>query len=628
MASRILQKIRVAQHTKCYRQSSKFTPQSLYGNNCIRIQNEQVRDFSHMLPANSRLSQLQGQSGRTHMNSKLKNRSPLLACQKHKTTAAFKVLDGDVDTSSETFKSNHEHCKELEERVEHLVKYIELGGGEKGMKTHVERNKKVFVRDRLRMLLDDYENDFLEIGTLAGMGMEYGDVPSAGSVAGIGRIEGVWCMVNGNDATVKGGTVYPIGVKKQLRGQEIAILNRLPCVYLVDSGGAFLQLQSEIFPDKEHGGRAFYNEAIMSSMKIPQVAIVCGSCTAGGAYVPAMADETVIVHRIGTIFLGGPPLVFAATGEKITSEELGGATLHCKVSGVTDHFADTEEDAYETGRNIITSLNLSLPSEPDVYDEPLYNVTELTGLAPRPGVESECVRKIIARLVDGSRFQEFKTMYGPTLVTGFAHIQGYLVGIVANKGHLSQDAATKGAHFVEICCHRNIPIIFLQNTTADESLMEMTLDDESGETMGNVLRARAKMMATIACAQVPKLTIITGGSFGANNFAMCGRSQDPKFLFTWPGAQIGILKPEEAVRQAVQAKFPESVEATEEEKKNYEMKISEKIHQKASSFHASSRMWSDGIILPQHTRKVLGQCLSIVTQHQIQQPTSYGVIRM
>lgn len=627
MSSRILQSSRLCHHINF---TNKLTSAKAARGSCQRFisyttSSKSLRSVLQTPISSNKLVASAFQNGICSNFKKTNNQMCFIRSKT--TTTAFKVLDGEVDTSTQEFKSNHEHCKELEDRFEQLLSFVKQGGGEKGLKRQQQQNK-MFVRDRLRMVLDDYDNEFLEVGALAGMGMQYGDVPSAGTVTGVGRVQGVWCTIMANDASVKGGTMYPITVKKNLRVQEIAMMNRIPSLYLVDSGGAFLPLQDEIFPDKEHGGRAFYNEAIMSSEKIPQVAIVCGSCTAGGAYIPAMADEAVIVHKMGTIFLGGPPLVYAATGEKITSEDLGGATLHCKVSGVTDHFAETEEDAFKIGRGIISCLNISLPQEPETWDEPLYGTDELSGLAPRPGVESGCVKKIVARLVDGSRFQEFKTMYGPQLVTGFAHINGYLVGVVANNGNLMHDAATKGSHFVTICCQRNIPLIFLQNTSNDESLMVATLDEQSGEVMGDTLRARAKMIAAIACANVPKLTVIMGGSFGANNFAMCGRSQDPRLVFSWPGAQIGMLSPEDTTRHIVKAKYPDSVEDLTEEQKTYESKVSEKVHLKSSSFYASSRMWDDGVILPHKTRQVLGQCLSIVSQDQEQVPTKYGVIRM
>ncbi|XP_038068954.1 methylcrotonoyl-CoA carboxylase beta chain, mitochondrial-like [Patiria miniata] len=532
-----------------------------------------------------------------------------------KPRPVFRKLDGTVDTSCKEFQARLDGSKQLEEKHKQMVAVARSGGGPKAMERHVKANKKLFVQDRLRLLLDEYSDDtFLEIGTLAGFGMPYGDIPGASVVTGVGKINGIWCAITANDGTVKGGTVYPIGVKKQLRLQEIGLHNRLPCVYLVDSGGAFLPLQSEIFPDKEQGGKIFYNEARFSALKIPQVAIVGGSCTAGGAYVPAMCDEAVMVDKIGTIFLGGPPLVYAATGEKVSAENLGGATLHCKVSGVMDHFAATEEDAFETGREIVASLNEQGPVEYEGWEEPLYSVDELPGLVvDNPG----SMKKVIARLIDGSQFHEFKSMYGPSLVTGMAYIQGHLVGIIGNDGPLTADAATKGAHFVELCCHRRIPLIFLQNLTSDASMPET----EDGEAMGNVIRNRAKMMMAVACAQVPKMTVIIGDSFGPSNFAMCGRSFSPRFLFMWPSARIGIISPEEAGHAAAQMTGESnSSDKTDEMNKRYQRQV--------SALYSSGRLWDDGIILPQHTRQVLGMCLSIVSQRREDGYTDFGVFRM
>uniref|UniRef100_A0A673FY86 methylcrotonoyl-CoA carboxylase n=1 Tax=Sinocyclocheilus rhinocerous TaxID=307959 RepID=A0A673FY86_9TELE len=452
--------------------------------------------------------------------------------------------------------------------LEHKEKVMK-GGGENAIARHTLRNRKVLVRDRLRMLLDD--EDYLELSPFAGLGLPYGDIPSAGCLTGIGKINGLWCMFIANDATVKGGTAYPITVKKHLRAQVVAMQNRLPSVYLVDSGGAFLPLQSEIFADSNHGGRTFFNEAVMSAMKIPQVAVVCGSCTAGGAYVPTMSEEAVIVHRIGTIFLGGPPLVKAATGEEVSPEDLGGARLHSEVSGCVDHFAAAENEAYEYTRNIISTLNYELPEEDsDQVEEPLYNVDDLMGLAPRCYNHSMDVRLVVSRLTDGSRFQEFKARYGTPLLTGFARIEGYQVGIVANNGELTYEASLKGSHFVQLCDQRDIPLIFLQNTAPEP--------------------AQGSMMSAVACASVPKMTVVIGGCHGGDSYAMCGRAFDPNFLFLWPNARVSILAPGHS-----DAFVQNEEEITQ---------INEMLEEESSAFFSTGRLWDDGVILPQDTRKV------------------------
>ncbi|KFO85057.1 hypothetical protein N320_00228, partial [Buceros rhinoceros silvestris] len=459
-----------------------------------------------------------------------------------------------------------------------LLETVRKGGGENAVRRHTQRNKKLFVRERLKLLLDD--EPFLELSPLAGLAMPYGDVPAAGCLTGIGKICGVWCVFVANDATVKGGTIYPIGVKKQLRAQEIAMQNRLLSVYLVDSGGAFLPLQSELFPDKLHGGRIFYNEAIMSAMRIPQVAVVCGSCVAGGAYIPTMA------------VLAGPPLVRAATGEDVSPEDLGGAKLHSQVSGCSDHFASSEKEAYECVRNIVSTLNYDpLPEEVLEHDSPLYSPEELLGLAPRDDRCSLPVQLILSRLMDGSRFQEFKADYGTTLVTGFGHVEGHLVGVVANNGELSHHAALKGSHFVQLCAQRGLPILFLQNTAPQAA--EPTSLSES-----NTLKAQASMMATVACAAVPKITLVIGGSFGTDSYVMCGRSFSPNFLFLWPNARVALVDPRH---------FSPVLRAGNSDctggKSELEW-LKERLEEESSAFYSSARLWDDGIILPQDTRKV------------------------
>ncbi|XP_039567476.1 methylcrotonoyl-CoA carboxylase beta chain, mitochondrial-like isoform X2 [Passer montanus] len=429
----------------------------------------------------------------------------------------FPVLDGRVPAVyRDAFQENLRNSEAVIKRHSELLERVKEGGGQKAVLRHTRRNKKVFVRERLRLLLDDA--DFLELSPLAGLHLPYGDVPAAGCLTGIGRIRGVWCVFIAYDATVKGGTIYPIGVKKQLRAQEIAMENRLLSVHLVDSGGAFLPLQSELFPDKLHGGRVFYNEAIMSAMGIPQVAVVCGSCVAGGAYVPTMAEESVIIDKIGTLFLAGPPLVKAATGEDVSPEDLGGARLHSQVSGCSDHFAPSEEEAYECIRNVVSTLNYEpVPEQDREPDSPLYSPEELLGLAPLAYSCTLPVKLILSRLVDGSRFQEFKATYGTELVTGFGHVEGHLVGIVASNGELAHNAALKGSHFVQLCGQRGIPILFLQNTAPQPA---GPASISQAEAHSNRLKAHASMMAAVACAAVPKITIVIGGCFGSDSYVM------------------------------------------------------------------------------------------------------------
>ncbi|MBN3301160.1 MCCB carboxylase, partial [Amia calva] len=497
---------------------------------------------------------------------------------------AFPVLEQDVQPiHRHVYEANARNSAVCYQRYWECIEKVRRGGGENAIARHTQRNKKLLVRERLRLLLDD--EDYLELSPFAGLDLPYGNVPSAGCITGIGKICGLWCVFIANDATIKGGTAYPISVKKQLRAQDVAVQNRLPCVYLVDSGGAFLPLQADIFPDKNHGGRTFYNEAIMSAMKIPQVAVVCGSCTAGGAYIPTMAEETVMVHRIGTIFLGGPPLVKAATGEEVTPEDLGGARLHAEVSGCVDHFAAEEEEAYECTRNIISTLNFELPVEgAEDNKEPLYSVEELHGLAPRHYSYSLDIKLILSRLVDGSRFQEFKARYGTTLVTGFARIEGHQVGIVANNGELTYEAALKGSHFVQLCDQRDIPLLFLQNTHPSSP---KTFSLSQAESNTSRLKAQASMMSAVACSSCPKITVVIGGCHGAESYAMCGRSFEPNFLFLWPSARVSMMG----------AGYSEQHEEEEEV-------IHKQLQEESSAFFSSARMWDDGVILPEDTRQV------------------------
>ncbi|NXT76318.1 MCCB carboxylase, partial [Zapornia atra] len=483
-----------------------------------------------------------------------------------------------------------------------LLEVASKGGGDSAILRHTQRNKKLFVRERLKLLLDD--ESFLELSPLAGLSLPYGDVPAAGCLTGIGKICGVWCVFMANDATVKGGTIYPIGVKKQLRAQEIAMQNRLLSVYLVDSGGAFLPLQSELFPDKSHGGRVFYNEAVMSAMRIPQVAVVCGSCVAGGAYVPTMAEETVIIDKIGTLFLAGPPLVRAATGEYVSPEDLGGAKLHSRVSGCSDHFAPSEKEAYECIRNVISTLNYEpLPEEAAEHDSPLYSPEELLGLAPQGYRWTLPVKLILSRLMDGSRFQEFKAGYGTTLVTGFGHVEGHLVGVVASNGELSHDASLKGSHFIQLCSQRGIPILFLQNTaphTAEPTSISQVQPPQ--------LKAQASMMGAVACAGVPKITVVVGGCYGSESYAMCGRSFSPNFLFLWPNARVALVDSRHL--STVPGAGDEDWAGDESELKQLKENpfvsslVSSRLEEESSAFYSSARLWDDGVILPQNTRKV------------------------
>ncbi|XP_009907414.2 methylcrotonoyl-CoA carboxylase beta chain, mitochondrial [Dryobates pubescens] len=534
---------------------------------------------------------------------------------------SFPVLDGRIPSLYQhVFEENLKNSEAVIKRCSELLEAASRGGGERAVLRHSHRNKKLFVRDRLKLLLD--HGAFLELSPLAGLNMPYGDVPAAGCLTGIGKICGVWCVFMANDATVKGGTIYPIGVKKQLRAQEIAMQNRLIAVYLVDSGGAFLPLQSELFPDKMHGGRVFYNEALMSAMRIPQVAVVCGSCIAGGAYVPTMAEEVVMIDKISSLFLGGPPLVRAATGEDVSAEDLGGAKLHCQVSGCSDHFAGSEEEAFTCIRNVISTLNYeAVPEQALEHEAPLYSSEELLGLAPQDYRCSLPVKLILSRLLDGSRFQEFKAGYGTTLVTGFGHLEGHLVGVVANNGELSHDASLKGSHFVQLCGQRSIPILFLQNTAPQAPGPR---DIPQAEAQSNRLKAQASMMAAVACAAVPKITIVIGGCFGSESYLMCGRSFSPNFLFLWPNARIALVDSRHL--STVPQAGDSDCAGDEAELKQ----LKEKLEEESSAFYSSARLWDDGVILPQDTRKVVAQCLEITEQqkHQVLSPFQHPVIRM
>ena len=538
----------------------------------------------------------------------------------------MQVLASHIDTSSPDFKVNAEFNRGLANDLKKKIEKVRMGGGDDAVKKHKAR-KKLPPRERIEKILDP-GSPFMELSALAADGVYEEDVPGAGIVTGIGLVHGVECLFVANDATVKGGTYFPLTVKKHLRAQEIALENKLPCIYLVDSGGAFLPKQDEVFPDKEHFGRIFYNQAQMSSLGIPQIAVVCGSCTAGGAYVPAMSDETIIVKGNGTIFLGGPPLVKAATGEEVTAEDLGGADVHTSKSGVADHFAETEEDALEHARNIIATLNYR-PKHPGKFIKeevkaPVYKTEEVYGIIPQDTRKPFDVREIIARLVDGSEFQEFKERYGTTLVTGFAKIHGYLVGIVANNGILFSESSQKAAHFVELCGQRKIPLIFLQNITG--FMVGKQYENEG------IAKHGAKFVTAVSTVKVPKFTIIIGGSFGAGNYGMCGRAFSPRYLFMWPNARISVMGGEQAANVLATVKQDGLKAAkkplmTDEELAKFKQPILDKYEKEGSPYYSSARLWDDGVIDPAQTRDILGLCLSTTHNEEFPDPR-WGVFRM
>ncbi|MCX4097877.1 carboxyl transferase domain-containing protein [Nocardia sp. alder85J] len=497
---------------------------------------------------------------------------------------------------------------------------VALGGPARARERHVARGK-LLPRQRVDRLLDP-GSPFLELSPLAATGMYDDDSPGAGIITGIGRVSGRECVIVANDATVKGGTYYPMTVKKHLRAQEVALQNRLPCIYLVDSGGAFLPRQDEVFPDREHFGRIFYNQATMSAQGIAQIAAVLGSCTAGGAYVPAMSDEAVIVRNQGTIFLGGPPLVKAATGEVVTAEELGGGELHSRVSGVTDHLAEDDEDALRIVRRIVATLGPKSPTpwevrpsvEPPAAQQELYDVVPVDLRTPYD------VREVITRTVDGGEFQEFKAEYGRTLVTAFARIHGHPVGIVANNGVLFGESAVKGAHFIELCDKRQIPLVFLQNITG----FMVGRDYEAG----GIAKHGAKMVTAVACARVPKLTVVIGGSYGAGNYSMCGRAYSPRFLWMWPNARISVMGGEQAASVLATVRGESLREGwSEEDQEAFKAPIREQYELQGNPYYSTARLWDDGVIDPADTRTVLGLALSVCAQAPLD-PVSYGVFRM
>ncbi|MEE2030512.1 carboxyl transferase domain-containing protein [Rhodococcus chondri] len=521
---------------------------------------------------------------------------------------------------STTSRDQHEQLVgELRDRLAAAA----LGGSEKSRERHVSRGK-LLPRDRVDELLDT-GSPFLELSPLAANGMYDDECPGAGIITGIGRVAGRECVIVANDATVKGGTYYPITVKKHLRAQEVALQNNLPCIYLVDSGGAFLPRQDEVFPDREHFGRIFYNQATMSAKGIPQIAAVLGSCTAGGAYVPAMSDEAVIVRNQGTIFLGGPPLVKAATGEVVTAEELGGGDLHSKVSGVTDHLAEDDRDALSKVRDIVSTFGPRTPRPWDVAPavEPEADPAELYDVVPTDSRTPYDVREVISRVVDGDSFHEFKAEYGKTLVTGFARIHGHPVGIVANNGVLFGESAVKGAHFIELCDKRSIPLLFLQNISG----FMVGRDYEAG----GIAKHGAKMVTAVACARVPKLTVVIGGSYGAGNYSMCGRAYSPRFLWMWPNARISVMGGEQAASVLATVRSDQLDAAgnpwTPEDEESFKAPIRDRYESQGNPYYSSARLWDDGIIDPADTRKVLGLALSVCANAPLE-PVSYGVFRM
>jgi len=533
------------------------------------------------------------------------------------------AIKSKLDVRSEEFSGNARVMADLVADLREKTGRVALGGDEQAREKHVARGK-LLPRERVRLLLDP-GSPFLELSPLAAFGMYADEAPAAGVITGVGRVSGQECVLVVNDATVKGGTYYPMTVKKHLRAQEVAAQNRLPCIYLVDSGGAFLPEQDNVFPDREHFGRIFYNQAILSAAGVPQIAAVMGSCTAGGAYVPAMSDETVIVKGQGTIFLGGPPLVKAATGEVVTPEELGGAEVHTRQSGVADHYAQNDAHALAIVRSIVANLNRRKNVSLELREpaEPLYAAEELHGVIPVDTRKPYDVREVLARIVDASELDEFKQNYGTTLVTGFARIWGYPVGVLANNGILYSESALKAAHFIELCSQRAIPLVFLQNITG---FMVGKKYEASG-----IAKDGAKMVTAVSCARVPKLTVIIGGSFGAGNYGMCGRAFSPRFLWMWPNARISVMGGQQAAsvlatvkRDGIEAKGGKWGKQEEEE---FKRPILEQYERQGHPYYATARLWDDGVIAPEETRRTLALALSASLNAPIEE-TKFGVFRM
>ena len=536
----------------------------------------------------------------------------------------MQVIESHIDTNDSLFKENAAYNLSIVNDLKEKADKIKKGGPEKAVEKHRSRGK-LTARERIDALLDP-GSPFLEFSALAAYEMYGTEVPAAGIVTGIGSVHGKEIMIVANDATVKGGTYFPVTVKKHLRAQEIAIENNLPCVYLVDSGGAFLPMQDEVFPDREHFGRIFYNQALMSSLNIPQIASVMGSCTAGGAYVPAMADESIIVRGIGTIFLGGPPLVKAATGEVVSAEDLGGADVHCRTSGVTDHYALDDQHAIELVRNIIRNLNRRKKVDLDLQpvEEPAYDPKELYGIIPKDTRKPYDVREVIARIVDGSLFHEFKALYGTTLVCGFAKIHGYPVGILANNGVLFSESSVKGTHFIQLCGQRGIPLIFLQNITG-------FMVGRAYEA-GGIAKDGAKLVQAVTTVKVPKFTVIIGGSFGAGNYGMCGRAYSPRLLWMWPNARISVMGGEQAANVLLtvkqdQLEYEGKALMTVEEANEFKRPILEKYEREGHPYYSSARIWDDGILDPVDTRTALALGISMSLNRPIEQ-TDWPVFRM
>nr|WHW29761.1 putative methylcrotonyl-CoA carboxylase carboxyl transferase subunit [uncultured bacterium] len=533
------------------------------------------------------------------------------------------IIKSKINSRSEEFNTNAAHMQALVDDLRLQLENIKLGGGEKSRERHLARGK-LLPRDRVDALLDP-GSPFLELSQLAAMNIYDEDVHAAGIITGIGRVSGQECMIVANDATVKGGSYYPLTVKKHLRAQTIAQENNLPCIYLVDSGGANLPRQDEVFPDRDHFGHIFFNQANMSARNIPQIAVVMGSCTAGGAYVPAMADEAIIVKEQGTIFLGGPPLVKAATGEIVTSEELGGAEVHCRISGVADHLAQNDHHALTLARNAVARLNRVKPIALDLKaaQQPLYDDSEIYGVIPKDARQSYDVKEVIARIVDGSDFDEFKALYGSTLVCGFARINGYPVGIVANNGILFGESAQKGAHFIELAAQRKIPLVFLQNITG---FMVGKQYEHDG-----IAKHGAKMVTAVATARVPKFTVLIGGSFGAGNYGMCGRAYDPRFMFMWPNARISVMGGEQAAGVLAQVKRDQKNKTGEawsdKEEAKFKQPIIDSYERQGHPYYASARLWDDGVIDPAQTRQVLSLAISASLNSEIEE-SKFGVFRM
>jgi acetyl-CoA carboxylase carboxyltransferase component len=533
------------------------------------------------------------------------------------------IIKSHLQTGTKAFAANQAYMSGLVDQLRDRLNTVRMGGGPEAIARHRSRGK-LLARERVEMLLDP-ATAFMEFSPLAAWDMYDGDAPAAGIITGVGVVSGQECLIIANDATVKGGTYYPVTVKKHLRAQEIALDNSLPCIYLVDSGGAFLPLQADVFPDKEHFGRIFFNQANMSARGIPQIAVVMGSCTAGGAYVPAMSDETVIVKGNGTIFLGGPPLVKAATGEEVSAEDLGGADVHSRVSGVTDHYAMDDEHALAITRDIVANLfrQKHYPWEVATPEPPLYDPSEIYGIVEADARRPYDVREIVARVVDGSRFHEFKPLYGNTLVCGFARILGYPVGIVANNGILFSESALKGAHFIELCCQRRVPIIFLQNITG-------FMVGREYENRG-IAKDGAKMVMAVANAQVPKFTVIIGGSFGAGNYAMCGRAYAPRQLWMWPNARISVMGGQQAANVLLTVRLDNlqssGKDLNHQEREAFTRPILDKYEDEGNPYYSTARLWDDGIIDPVDTRTVLGLGIAAALNAPISD-TTFGVFRM